>query len=111
VIINPINDTTNASFLADEQTAINILQSTFTANVTVNIKIGFGDYNGTTLQNQSVSGGNINFAYAATYSQLRNYLINAADVGFFNNTNLRNTASINGISNFWISSSQARILG
>jgi hypothetical protein len=111
MIINPINDTSDPSFLADEQAAINILDAAFTANITINIRIGFGDYNGTPLPNQSISGGNVNFAYAATYSQLRGWLTNAADPGFFNNTNLPNAASINGISNFWISSSQARAFG
>jgi hypothetical protein len=32
MIINPINDTSDPSFLADEQAAINILDAAFTAN-------------------------------------------------------------------------------
>jgi hypothetical protein len=34
------------SFLQDEQTAVNILNSTFTDNITVTFDVGFGSYRG-----------------------------------------------------------------
>jgi len=105
------NDTTNASFLADEQTAINILDAALPNNITVTIKIGFGDYNGTTLQNQNVSEGGINFGYFLTYQQLRTDLLTFGQPGFFNGTNLPAGTSINGQSNFFVSSSVAKIFG
>ena len=48
------------SFLQDEQTAINILQSTFTSNVSVVFNVGFGSYQGVTLNNQFISEADVN---------------------------------------------------
>jgi hypothetical protein len=76
------------SFLADEQTAINILDAAFTDNITVTIKIGKGEYNGTTLTNQNISEGGINFGYFLNYQTLRSDLLTYGEPGFFNSTNL-----------------------
>ena len=50
------------SFLADEQTAINILQSTFTDNISVVYNVGFGSYNGQVLNDQTISEADVNQA-------------------------------------------------
>jgi hypothetical protein len=43
------------SFIADENTAINILDSTFTSNISVVFNVGFGSYSGGLLPNQNIS--------------------------------------------------------
>jgi hypothetical protein len=48
------------SFLADEQTAANIYDKTFTDNITVTIQAGFGEYQGIPLSDQYVSEAEIN---------------------------------------------------
>jgi hypothetical protein len=40
------------SFLADEQTAVNIYNATFTNNITVTLNVGFGSFKGKTLAKQ-----------------------------------------------------------
>jgi hypothetical protein len=101
------------SFLADEQTAVNILDATFTNNISVTYDIGFGSFNGQTLQNQSFSVGNANTAAAfqLTYTQLRTDLLNFGQPNFFNAANLPAGNSINGVSNFWVSSSVGACFG
>jgi len=103
------------SFLQDEQTAINILDSTFTNNITVTFDVGFGSYpgNGQILNNQTISTGDANSAagFFLSYSQLRNDLLTFGQPGFFNAANLPAGNSINGVSNFWVSSSVGAAFG
>src|SRR5438132_7042384 len=101
------------SFLQDEQTAINILDSTFTSNVSVVFDVGFGSYQGQTLQNQliSLADVNTNAAFLLTYSQLRTDLLTFGQPNFFNAANLPAGNSINGVTNFWVSSSVGAIFG
>jgi hypothetical protein len=105
------NDTNDSSFLADEQTAVNILDSAFPDNITVTIQVGDGDYKGTTLNDQSISEGDVNSKYILSYSQLSNDLLFYGQPGFFNSTNLPSGSSVQGISNFWVSSAEAKIFG
>ena len=95
------------SFLQDEQTAINILDSTFTNNITVTFDVGFGSYRGQVLNNQtrSTADVNSNAVFTLSYSQLRNDLLTFGQPGFFNAANLPAGTSINGVSNFYVSSS------
>src|SRR5258707_938559 len=101
------------SFLADEQTAINILDSTLTSNVSVVFNVGFGSYQGQTLQNQFLSEADVNSnaVFTLTYSQLRQDLLTFGQPGFFNAANLPAGTSLNGVTNFWISSSVAACFG
>jgi hypothetical protein len=101
------------SFLADEQTAINILQSTFTDNISVVFDVGFGSYRGAALQNQLISEADVNSAavFTLTYSQLRQDLLTFGQPGFFNAANLPAGNSLNNQTNFWISSSVGAIFG
>jgi hypothetical protein len=101
------------SFLADEQTAINILQSTFTDNISVVFDVGFGSYRGAPLQNQLISEADVNSAavFTLTYSQLRQDLLTFGQPGFFNAANLPAGNSLNGETNFWISSSVGACFG
>ena len=101
------------SFLQDEQTAINILDSTFTSNVSVVFNVGFGSYQGQTLQNQFISEADVNSnaVFTLTYSQLRQDLLTFGQPGFFNAANLPAGNSLNGFTNFWISSSVGACFG
>jgi hypothetical protein len=101
------------SFLADEQTAINILQSTFTDNISVVYNVGFGSYNGQVLADQTISEADVNQAavFTLTYSQLRQDLLTFGQPGFFNAANLPAGTSLNGQTNFWVSSSVGAIFG
>src|SRR5262245_63836479 len=104
------------SFLADEQTAINILQSTFTDNITVAFDVGFGAYRHNIMQDQNVSLADVNLEdldnrFFLTYSQLRQDLLTFGQPGFFNAANLPAGTSLNGRTNFWISSSVGACFG
>jgi hypothetical protein len=101
------------SFLQDEQTAINILDSTFTNNITVTFDVGFGSYRGRIMPNQTISEGDANTdaRFFLTYSQLRTDLLTFGQPGFFNAANLPAGNSINGVSNFWVSSSVGACFG
>jgi hypothetical protein len=103
------------SFLADEQTAINIYQATFTNNVTVTLNFGFGSLKGKTLAKQDEGAAEQTLIFL-TYSQLRPALLASGQPGFFNAVNLPTGNSLNGVnvpgvSNFFISSSQQKALG
>lgn len=111
----PYNEANDRSdFLADEQTAVGILEAAITNDITVNIKIGFGDYNGSTLTDkngvpdQYISEGDVNTPYFIDYTTLKSDLQNYGDTGFFNSNNLPTNP---GESNFWISSAEAKIFG
>jgi hypothetical protein len=101
------------TFLQDEQTAINLLTATFTNNITLTFNVGFGSYGGQTLANQNtaVAAVNTNNATFLTYSQLRTALLTSGQPNLFTGANLPAGDSINGISNFYISSSTAKAFG
>jgi hypothetical protein len=101
------------SFLADEQTAINILDATFTDNISVVFDVGFGSYRGQVMNNQNISEADVNSnaVFFLTYSQLRQDLLTFGQPNFFTAANLPAGNSINGFTNFWVSSSVGAIFG
>jgi hypothetical protein len=101
------------SFLADEQTAINILDAAFTDNISVVYDVGFGSYRGVTMQNQLISEAdvNANAVFTLSYSQLRTDLLTFGQPGLFNAANLPAGNAINGFTNFWVSSSVGALFG
>jgi hypothetical protein len=110
------------SFLADEQTAINILTATFTNNITLTFDVGFGSILTWDTPSQSflrrptgpnTALANINFfqEISLTYSQLREKLLTFGQPNLFTTTNLPAGNSINGMANFYISSSEAKAFG
>jgi hypothetical protein len=119
------NDTVanaDPSFLADEQTAINILNRTFTNNITLTFDVGLGSILQWNIASQSFvrsplpansSAANINFfkTISLTYSELREKLLTFGQPNFFTPTNLPAGDSINGMANFYISSSEAKAFG
>jgi hypothetical protein len=99
------------SFLQDEQTAINILDTTFTNNISVVFDVGFGAIDGQVMDDQNKSLGGVSAAFFMSYATLRNDLLNFGQPGFFNAANLPAGNSINGVSNFWVSSSIGACFG
>jgi hypothetical protein len=102
------------SFYDDEARAVQILDAAFPNDIRVVIKVGYGNYNGQRLQNQSISEGNVadNVVYL-TYTQLRTDLLTFGEPGFFNNQNLPpfNDPNSPAHTKFWISSSEAKAFG
>jgi hypothetical protein len=107
------NQTQINSFLADETTAINILDAAFTDNISVVYDVGFGSYRGQVMNNQNISEADVNSnaVFFLTYSQLRQDLLTFGQPNFFNAANLPAGNSINGFTNFWVSSSVGAIFG
>jgi hypothetical protein len=101
------------SFLQDEQTAVNILNSTFTNNISLTFKVGFGSIRGKAIPAEAKEGGlgAPDEAVGLSYSELRTNLLTFGQPGFFNAANLPAGDSINGISNFWVCSSVAAAFG
>jgi hypothetical protein len=101
------------SFIADENTAINILDAAFTDNISVVFNVGFGSYNGGQMNNQNISEAdvNVNAVFFMNYSTLRQDLLTFGQPGFFTAANLPAGNSINGVTNFWVSSSVGAIFG
>jgi hypothetical protein len=101
------------SFLADEQTAINILDATFTNNISVVFNVGFGSYRGQVMDKQNISEADVNenAVFFLPYSQLRQDLLTFGQPDFFNTANLPAGNTLNGFTNFWVSSSVGAIFG
>ena len=109
-----------ASFQQDEQTAVNILNTTFTNNISLTFNVGFGSDQGQNLdtipngmggflgQDFSVAAPNTLSAVNITYTDLRNALFTFGQPNFFTPTNLPAGNSINNITNFYITSSVAK---
>src|SRR5262245_38382453 len=110
----------DATLLADENAAKAILESTFFNNITLtfNVGNGFNPLNGRNVVGSGAGGPNTNVF--VTYGNLRTALLNSGQPTFFTDANLPAGNNIpitpgqpnNGsMSDFWISSSQARALG
>ena len=101
------------SFLQDEQTAVNILNSTFTNNISLTFNVGFGSFRGEAIPAEAKEGGlgGPDAVVGLSYSELRANLLTFGQPGFFNAANLPDGDSINGISDFWVSSSVAAAFG
>ncbi len=101
------------SFRDGMATAASILMGAIYDNITINIGVGYGEYNnGPLFLNQNISlGGDSSFGI--TYSNLRALLVShetsAADVTSVNA--LPNTTTLNGQSSFVIGTAEARALG
>src|SRR5438874_5601753 len=117
MIINLIYDSFSLaapqSFRDGMLTAANLLTAEIYDNITINIGVGYGEYNnGQPLPNQNTSlGGDSGFSI--TYSTLRALLAShetsLADITSVNA--LPNTTTLNGQSSFVIGTAEARALG
>src|SRR5205814_971006 len=101
------------SFRDGMATAANLLIGVIHDNITINIDVGYGEFNsGPLFTNQNISlGGDSGFSI--TYSNLRALLAShetsAADITSVNV--LPNTTTLNGQSSFVIGTAEARALG
>ena len=98
------------SFRDGIQLAINILNQTFTANITIKIAIGYGEIGGMALPSQNVSEGGFGGGQTLSYSTLRTDLLATSDIDA-NSASLPNAASVNGVSSFLASPTQLRLFG
>ena len=110
----------DANLVADENTAKAILESTFFNNITLTFNVGLGFFpgNGDAVGGAGSGGPNVRTDVFVTYDNLRNALLNLGQPNFFTPTNLPAGNSLpitpgqpGTISNFWVSSSQAKALG
>ena len=108
----------DANLVADENTAKAILESTFFNNITLTFNVGLGFFpgNGDAVGGAG-SGGPSTFEFVR-YANLRTALLAQGQPTFFTDTNLPAGNSLpitpgqpGTISNFWVSSSQAKALG
>jgi hypothetical protein len=107
--------------LADENAVRAILQSMFFNNITLTFNVGIGFNPGTGAivgPGAAAAGPNANKYVFRTYAQVRTALLNSGQPNFFTDANLPPGNSITPtpgqpgtISNFFISSSQAKALG
>jgi Ca2+-binding RTX toxin-like protein len=67
-------NTAPAGFKTQIQQAANILQADFTDNVTINIRVGWGEVDGTSLGAQYIAEGGPDYVYNLTYSQVKSWL-------------------------------------
>ena len=113
ITVNDAAAQADPSLLADEQAAINIYNATFTNNITLTLNFSLGSFDNQPIGPEFGGFGNVNFdaAVFTTYSQLRTALRTSGQPGFFNDANLPAGDSLNGVSNFWVSSSEAKALG
>jgi hypothetical protein len=112
----------DATLIADENTVKTILESTFFDNITLtfNVCLGFNNIPNSRDRGLRVTGSgvaNANGNAEVTYGALRTALLNGGQPNFFTATNLPAGDNLPGsplvprISNFWISTSQAKALG
>jgi hypothetical protein len=100
------------SFRDGIQAAANILDAAIFNPITVNILVGYNEYDGKALPANTSLGGVLT-SDSISYSSLRSLLANnetsAADVSAVNS--LPNTSSLNGQSTFFLSTAEAKALG
>ena len=132
MIVNFVNVNRNGTantnpdplFVADENAAKAILESTFFNNImlTFNVGLGFSARTGRDVTGSGVSSSNAATQVDVTYDNLRTALLNSGQPNFFNDANLPagDGLPINvppagqmpvTISNFWLTSSQQKALG
>jgi hypothetical protein len=85
-----------AGFQSAVLAAASIIDAALTDNITVNIAVGYGEINGTTLTNQSGAEGNVAAGNFFSYSQVRTLLSNGASAGDTTFASLPSGSSIQG---------------
>jgi len=102
------------SFRDAMQTAANILDSVILNNITVNILIGYGDWDngldtGLTTDAEAGDLNGLTVSYTNLKTALASHETSAFDQTFVNS--LPTTSSLNGVSNFYVPSAVAKALG
>src|SRR5262245_43563688 len=116
-----VNNNPDPLFVADENAAKAILESTFFNNIqlTFNVCLGFSSLTGNPVTGSGVSSSNVATQVDVTYGALRTALLNSGQPTFFNATNLPAGDKLPvttgqdpvTIANFWLTSSQRKALG
>src|ERR1043165_3791705 len=70
-----------AGFVTAVNYVVNLFNNLFTANVTINIAVGYGEVNGTALNSTNLGQSQWFFGPGYTYSQARSALQTAGDPG------------------------------
>src|SRR5258706_9936157 len=68
-------------FVSAVNYVVNLFDTLFTANVTINIGVGYGEVNGTPLSGTFIGQSSYVFGPPQTYSTARNLLISHGDAG------------------------------
>jgi hypothetical protein len=102
------------SFRDGMQAAANILDSLILNNITVTIRVGYGDWNnnqdtGITTGAEGGDLNGLNVSYTNLRAALASHETSAVDQTFVNS--LPNTSSVNGVSNFYVPSAVDKALG
>ncbi len=102
------------SFRDAMQTAANILDLTITDNITVTIRVGYGDWDNNLVTGitTGAEGGDLNGvlkSYSSLRAALASHETSTFDQTFVNS--LPNTSSLNGVSNFYVPSAVGKALG
>ena len=102
------------SFRDAMQTAANILDSIIFDNITITIRVGYGDWNngldtGLTTGAEAGDLNGLNVSYTNLRNALANHETSAFDQTFV--SLLPSTSSLNGVSNFYVPSAEAKALG
>ena len=103
-------DNPTANFETDVENAAKLLSSAIKGTYTVNLTIGYGEIDGQQLPDGSAAAGPANGVYES-YSSVRSALIAHAAAGDPNFNALPNTATIDGITNVAVWSTEAKALG
>jgi hypothetical protein len=98
------------SFRDGVQTAIDILDKTFIADITVKIAVGYGERDGNPLPGPNESKGGFSNGTTISYNQLRVDLAAFSDIDA-TSTSLPVASNVNGVSSFTISPAQERVFG
>jgi Ca2+-binding RTX toxin-like protein len=102
------------SFRDAMQLAANILDAAIFDNITVTIRVGYGDWNnnadtGITTGAEGGSLNGLNESYTALKAALASHETSTVDQTFVNS--MPNTSSVNGVSNFYVPSAVDKALG
>jgi hypothetical protein len=99
-----------ATFRSAVLVAASIIDAALSDNITINIKVGYGEFNGSTLPNQTGAEGNTYYSDQTNYIDVRAALISHASPGdpIFNALPV---GSIGGLNAVFLFSSEEKALG
>ncbi len=99
------------SFRTALETAAAMLDSAIATPITVNLKVGYGEFGGTTLSNQMGAVGNVDQGQFVSYSKLRADLIANAAPGDASFNSLASGSMIQGQSQVAVWNAELKALG
>jgi len=100
-----------AGFQSAVLAAAQIIDAALTDNITINIAVGYGEINGTTLTKQNGAEGNVASGNFFSYSQVRTLLTNGASAGDTSFLSLPSGSSVQGQSQVAVWFAEQKALG